>query len=161
MFDPVSISVAISVGTKAFSLLKQGIAAGRELQDMAGQLSEWGKAVSDIAYVARKAEDQSVFQILFGNAQENAIEAFAAQKQLEHQRKELKQLIQYSWGQSGWEEFLSIEPKIRKQQQENVYRKAELKEAIVVWTLGTLIVLSGIIGAVTAFWFIGHSQGKW
>ena len=161
MFDPVSISVAISVGTKAFSLLKQGIAAGRELQDMAGQLSEWGKAVSDIAYVARKAEDQSVFQILFGNAQENAIEAFAAQKQLEHQRKELKQLIQYSWGQSGWEEFLSIEAKIRKQQQENVYRKAELKEAIVVWTLGTLIVLSGIIGAVTAFWFIGHSQGKW
>ena len=161
MFDPVSISVAISVGTKAFSLLKQGIAAGRELQDMAGQLSEWGKAVSDIAYVARKAEDQGVFPILFGNAQENAIEAFAAQKQLEHQRKELKQLIQYSWGQSGWEEFLSIEAKIRKQQQENVYRKAELKEAIVVWTLGTLIVLSGIIGAVTAFWFIGHSQGKW
>lgn len=161
MFDPVSISVAISVGTKAFNLLKQGIAAGRELQDMAGQLSEWGKAVSDIAYVARKAEDQSVFQILFGNAQENAIEAFAAQKQLEHQRKELKQLIQYSWGQSGWEEFLSIEAKIRKQQQENVYRKAELKEAIVVWTLGTLIVLSGILGAVTAFWFIGHSQGKW
>lgn len=153
--------MAISVGTKAFNLLKQGIAAGRELQDMAGQLSEWGKAVSDIAYVARKAEDQSVFQILFGNAQENAIEAFAAQKQLEHQRKELKQLIQYSWGQSGWEEFLSIEAKIRKQQQENVYRKAELKEAIVVWTLGTLIVLSGIIGAVTAFWFIGHSQGKW
>ena len=161
MFDPISISVAISVGTKAFNLLKQGIATGRELQDMAGQLSEWGRAVSDIAYVARKAEDQSVFQILFGNAQENAIEAFAAQKQLEHQRRELKQLIQFSWGQSGWEEFLSIEAKIRKQQQENVYRKAELKEAIVVWTLGSLIVISGIIGAVIAFWFIGHNQGKW
>jgi len=50
MFDPASIGLAISVGSKAFGLLKQGIAAGREIQDMASQLSEWGKAVSDIAY---------------------------------------------------------------------------------------------------------------
>lgn len=161
MFDPVSISVAVSVGTKAFNMLKQGIAAGRELQDMASQLSEWGKAVSDVAYVARKAEDQGVFQILFGNAQQTAIEAFAAQKQQEQQRKELRQIIQYSWGQSGWNEFLSIEAKIRKQQQETVYRKAEITEAIVVWTVGTLIVLAGIGAAIALFWFIGHKQGKW
>jgi len=45
MFDPVSIGVALSVGSKAFSMLKQGIAAGREIQDMASQLSEWGKAL--------------------------------------------------------------------------------------------------------------------
>ena len=161
MFDPVSISVAVSVGTKAFNMLKQGIAAGRELQDMASQLSEWGKAVSDVAYVARKAEDQGVFQILFGNAQQTAIEAFAAQKQQEQQRKELRQIIQYSWGQSGWNEFLSIEAKIRKQQQETVYRKAEITEAIVVWTVGTLMVLAGIGAAIALFWFIGHNQGKW
>ena len=161
MFDPVSISVAVSVGTKAFGLLKQGIAAGRELQDMASQLSEWGKAVSDVAYVARKADDPGMMQILFGDTQQTAIEVFAAQKQQEQQRKELRQLVQYSWGQSGWEELLAIEAKIRKQQQETVYRKAELQEAIVTWTLGTLIVLAGVAGAVAVFWFIGHKQGKW
>lgn len=161
MFDPVSISVAVSVGTKAFGMLKQGIAAGRELQDMATQLSEWGKAVSDVAYVARKAEDPGILQILFGNTQQTAIEAFAAQKQQEHERKELRQLIQYSWGQSGWNEFLAIEAKVRKQQQDTIYRKAELQEAIVAWTLGTLIVLAGVAGAIAMFWFIGHRQGKW
>ena len=67
MFDPVSIGMAVSVGSKAFSLLKQGIAAGREIQDMASQLSEWGKAVSDIAYAAEKAnEPPGVFKTLFG-----------------------------------------------------------------------------------------------
>lgn len=161
MFDPVSISVAVSIGTKAFGMLKQGIAAGRELQDMAGQLTEWGKAVSDVAYFARKVEDQGVLDILFGNTQQTAIEVFAAQKQQEQQRKELKQMVQYCWGQSGWNEFLAIEARVRKQQQETVYRKAEIKEAIVVWTLGTLIVLAGTVGAIVLFWFVGHSQGKW
>jgi hypothetical protein len=161
MFDPISISVAISAGTKAFGMLQKGIAAGRELQDMASQLGEWGKAVSDVAYVASKVEDPNIFQILFGNVEQNAIEVFAAKKQQEFQRSELKKLISYSWGQSGWQEFLSIEAKIRKQQQETIYRKAEIKEAIIVWTLGTLIVLTGFAGAATVFWFVGHNQGKW
>jgi hypothetical protein len=161
MFDPISISVAISAGTKAFGMLQKGIAAGRELQDMASQLGEWGKAVSDVAYVASKVEDPNIFQILFGNVEQNAIEVFAAKKQQEFQRSELKKLISYSWGQSAWQEFLSIEAKIRKQQQETIYRKAEIKEAIIVWTLGTLIVLTGFAGAATVFWFVGHNQGKW
>ncbi len=29
MFDPASIGIALSIGSKAFSMLKQGIAAGR------------------------------------------------------------------------------------------------------------------------------------
>jgi hypothetical protein len=91
MFDPVSIGMAVSIGSKAFGLLKQGIAAGREIQDMASQLSEWGKAVSDIAYAAEKAnEPPGVFKTLFGDGnQKSAIDIFAAQKQCEQQRKEL------------------------------------------------------------------------
>jgi len=95
MFDPASIGLAISVGSKAFGLLKQGIAAGREIQDMASQLSEWGKAVSDIAYAAQKAnEPPGAFRTLFGGgSQKSAIDIFAAQKQCQQQRKR-KELIE-------------------------------------------------------------------
>lgn len=161
MFDPVSISLAVSVGTKAFSALKAGMAAGKELQDMASQLSEWGKAVSDIAYSAKKSEEPGIIQTLFGDASKNAVEVFAAQKQIEHQRKELKMLIQYSYGQSGWEEFLIIEGKIRKQQQETVYRKAELQEAILTWALGIFVFFTATGIAVTAMWAIGRYRGNW
>jgi hypothetical protein len=161
MFDPVSISMAISVGTKAFGALKAGMAAGKELQDMASQLGEWGKAVSDVAYAARKAEDQGVLQTLFGNAEKNAIEVFAAQKQLEHQRKELRLLIQYSYGPAGWDEFLSIEAKIRKQQQETVYRRAELMEALVAWVVGIVATLVAVAVAVGVMWGIGRYRGNW
>lgn len=161
MFDPVSISVAVSIGTKAFGALKAGIAAGREMQDMASQLSAWGKAVSDVAYSAKKNENPTILQTLFSDTSKNAIEVFAAQKQIEHQRQELKTLIQYSYGQSGWEEFLRIEAKIRKQQQETVYRKAELQETIMLWAFGIFAVLTATGIAIAAMWAIGRYRGNW
>ena len=45
MIDPVT---AVSVATAAFNTIKQGFNAGREFESMAGDLSRWMGAVSDI-----------------------------------------------------------------------------------------------------------------
>jgi hypothetical protein len=163
MFDPVSISMAISVGGKAFSLLKQGIATGREIQDMASQLSEWGKAVSDIAYAAEKAnEPPGVFKTLFGGGpQKSAIDIFAAQKQCEQQRKELRQLISYTYGNDAWLEFQAIERRVREQQREQVYRRREIIESItefLLWT-GVILVTVAVCGVGLYLW--GRYLGRW
>jgi hypothetical protein len=163
MFDPVSIGVAISVGSKAFGLLKQGIAAGREIQDMAAQLSEWGKAVSDIAYAAEKAnEPPGVFKTLLGgDTQKSAIDIFAAQKQCEQQRKELRQLISYSYGNDAWLEFQAIERRVREQQREQVYRRRELIEGILEAALWTGIIAVTIVLAGVGLYFWGVYLGRW
>jgi len=163
MFDPVSIGMAVSVGSKAFSLLKQGIAAGREIQDMASQLSEWGKAVSDIAYAAEKAnEPPGVFKTLFGGGtQKSAIDIFAAQKQCEQQRKELRQLISYQYGNDAWLEFQNIERRVREQQREQVYRRQEIIESIVEFFLwsGIILITMAVAGAGLYVW--GVYLGRW
>jgi len=163
MFDPVSIGMAVSVGSKAFSLLKQGIAAGREIQDMASQLSEWGKAVSDIAYAAEKAnEPPGVFKTLFGGGnQKSAIDIFAAQKQCEQQRKELRQLISYQYGNDAWLEFQAIERRVREQQREQVYRRQEIIESIVEFFLwsGIILITTALAGAGLYVW--GVYLGRW
>lgn len=163
MFDPVSIGMAVSVGSKAFSLLKQGIAAGREIQDMASQLSEWGKAVSDIAYAAEKAnEPPGVFKTLFGGgSQKSAIDIFAAQKQCEQQRKELRQLISYTYGNDAWLEFQAIERRVREQQREQVYRRQEIIESIVEFFLwsGIILITMAVAGAGVYVW--GVYLGRW
>jgi hypothetical protein len=163
MFDPVSIGMAISVGSKAFSMLKQGIAAGREIQDMASQLSEWGKAVSDIAYAADKAnEPPGVFKTLFGGGnQKSAIDIFAAQKQCEQQRRELRQLISFSYGNDAWLEFQAIERRVREQQREQVYRRREIIESIMEFLLwsGIILVTVALSGAGLYFW--GRYTGRW
>jgi len=163
MFDPVSIGMAISVGSKAFSMLKQGIAAGREIQDMASQLSEWGKAVSDIAYAADKAnEPPGVFKTLFGkDTQQSAIDIFAAQKQCEQQRKELRQLISYSYGNDAWLEFQAIERRVREQQREQVYRRKELIEGILEAALWTGVILATSVIAGFGLYFLGRYLERW
>ena len=163
MFDPVSIGMAISVGSKAFGLLKQGIAAGREIQDMASQLSEWGKAVSDIAYAAEKAnEPPGVFKTLFGgDTQKSAIDIFAAQKQCEQQRKELRQLISYTYGNDAWMDFQNIERRVREQQREQVYRRREMIESIMEFLLWSGIILATIVVAGLGLYFWGVYLGRW
>ena len=163
MFDPVSIGMAISVGSKAFGLLKQGIAAGREIQDMAAHLSEWRKAVSDIAYAADKAnEPPGVFKTLFGgDTQKSAIDIFAAQKQCEQQRRELRQLISYSYGNDAWLEFQAIERRVREQQREQVYRRRELIEGILEAALWTGIIAVTIVLAGIGLYFWGVYLGRW
>jgi hypothetical protein len=163
MFDPASIGIALSIGSKAFSMLKQGIAAGREIQDMASQLSEWGKAVSDIAYAAERAnEPPGVFKTLFGStSQQSAIDIFAAQKQCEQQRKELKQLITYSYGATEWQTFLDIERRVREKQREQVYRRRELIEGILEFLLWTGVILAVMVISGIALYFWGRYLGRW
>jgi hypothetical protein len=163
MFDPVSIGMAISVGSKAFSLLKQGIAAGKEIQDMASQLSEWGKAVSDIAYAAEKADEPpGIFKTLFGgDTQKSAIDIFAAQKQCEQQRKELKQLISYTYGHDAWLDFQAIERRVREQQREQVYRRREIIESLMEFLLWAGIILATMVIAGVGLYFWGVYLGRW
>ena len=143
MLDPAS---AIAIATSAYSAIKKGIEIGRELQDMGGQLSEWASAISDLEYFERKAEDPPWYKAFSGNAQAEAMEVFAAKKKIEAQRNELRTYIQYSYGQSGWEEFLRTEAEIRKRRAAHEHRKAEIKEMLVS---GLLIFL--MLTSVTAF----------
>ena len=46
-------------------------------------------------------------------------------------------------GPSAWDELVATEAKIRKQKKEQEYRKAEMQEAIITWTLSALILAVG------------------
>jgi hypothetical protein len=120
MLDPVTV---IATASAAYNALKKGIEIGRELQDMGGQLATWAGAISDIDYLAKKAENPPWWKV-GGNVQAEAIEIFAAKKKIEAQRAELKTYIQYSYGQSGWDELMRIEAQVRKRKQATDHRKS-------------------------------------
>ena len=61
----------------------------------------------------------------------------------EQMRKELKDYISFTMGPSAWDELVATEAKIRKQKKEQEYRKAELQEAIITWTVSGLLLLVG------------------
>ncbi|MFZ9959152.1 MAG: hypothetical protein ACO3GP_02075 [Candidatus Limnocylindrus sp.] len=143
--DPVSI---IAAATTAYNAIKKGIEIGREIQDMGGQLATWAGAVSDIDFLERKAEDPPWYKAFSQSVQQEAIAIFAAKKQLEQQRNELRTYIQFSMGQSAWDELLRIEAKVRKQRADHEHRKAEIKEAIVSAVL-ILVMVTSVTGFLT------------
>jgi hypothetical protein len=95
---------------------------------------------------------------LGGNVQAEAIEIFAAKKKIEAQRAELKTYIQYSYGQSGWEELMRIEAQVRKRKQATDHRRAEMKELMITITIVGLALLAGVGGLALLAYFLVQQQ---
>ena len=140
--DPVTI---IGGATVAFNALKKGFALGKDLQDMSGQLTQWAGAMSDLSYAEQKNKNPPWWKALNGGSVEaEALEIFTAKKKAEAMRKELKDWISFSMGPSAWDELVATEGRIRKQKKDQEYRKAEIQEAIVTWSLTGFILLFAI-----------------
>ena len=155
MIDPLT---ALSVAASAVSNAKSLISAGR---DATGALSKFAGAVADVQYAAEKAKNPSIFASLSGSAEEQAINAFAAQKKLQAMRKEVETLIMYTHGPKGLEEYKDTLRRVRAQRKKTAHRQAELKEAFILWTVGGLIALAGFAGLAVVVYMIGKQQGKW
>lgn len=157
MIDPIT---AVGIATSAFNAIKHGISVGRDLQDMTGQLSQWGKAISDFNYGSEQQSKQPWYSFK-GSDEETALQIFAQKQKMEQMRKEIKNHISFVYGPSAWEEVLSIEAKMRKQRKEELYRKEELKRAIIEWTVGILCFIIGTAVLGIIFYMIGKNEGKW
>ena len=147
--DPLTVIAAAST---AYNAIKRGIEIGREIQDMGGQLAEWAGALSDLDFLERRNEDPPWYKAFSRSVQQDAIAIFAAKKQAEAQRTELRTYIQYSYGQSAWDELLRIEARVRMQRAEHDHRRVEIKDAIVSWVIISLMVLSVTAFAAMVIW---------
>jgi len=157
MIDPIT---AVGLATSAFNILKQGISAGKDIQQMSGALSKWGAAFSDFQYAEDKAKNPPFYKALSDNSS-NAIEIFAQKKKMEHMRKEIKDHISWTYGPSAWKEVLQIEGQMRKIRQDEMYKKQELFDNCVNGALIALLILAGVGALITVLWFTGTKQGKW
>ena len=112
---------------------------------MHGQLQQWAGAMSDLSYVEQKSKNLPWWKALNGSSVEaEALALFTAKKKAVAMRKELKDWISFSLGPSAWDELVATEGRIRKQKKEQEYRKAEIQEAIVTWSVTGLLLLIGI-----------------
>ena len=151
MIDPVT---AIAGATAAFNMLKKGIAVGKDLQDMGGQLSKWAGAIADLDFAEKQNRKPAWFKVLGGGVQAQAMEIFAAKQKAASMRQELKDYISVMYGPSKWEEILEIEADLRKQKREHEHRRMEIKQAIIEWSAGIALFVLGV-GAIVGFVWLG------
>jgi hypothetical protein len=149
MIDPIT---AISAATAAFGYLKKGIAVGKDLQDMGGQLSKWAGAIADLEFADRQNQKPPWYKALGGGVQAQAMEIFAAKQKAAAMRQELKDYISLMYGPSKWQEILEIEADLRKQKREHEHRRMEIKQKIIEWSAGFVLFVLGVCFIVGFVW---------
>ena len=162
--DPVTISLAVGVASKAFSAIKQGFAVGRDIEQMSGDIGRWMGAISDVDNAEKQAKNPPLFGKLFkaGSIEEAAMAAYAAKKKLEEQRYELKMFLNLTHGPQAYDELLHMEGQIRKERQRTIYKQQQLRRQVgegIAWIFLVLVV-SGFLLLVASIWFKkAHADG--
>lgn len=154
MIDPVT---ALAAATAAFTTIKKGFEVGRDVESMAGDLSRWMGAVSDIKKCEEYSKRPPLFKKLFaaGSVEEEAMQTFMAKKKAEDMRDQLKQIIILSRGMSAWDELVRTEADIRKKRQQAIYAQQELRRKVI--EIIAVVVVVGI--AATAMGLLIYAAG--
>ena len=160
MIDPIS---CVGLATGAFKAIKATVSAGRDLTDCASQLGQWGKAISDFSNIEqREVVNPPWWKKTFkGSDEETALEIFAQKKKMQAMREELRELITWHYGRSGWEELVATEAMIRKRRSDELYKKQQRVDSIINFVIGSIIffVSGGLLFMFFYFW--GKHQGRW
>lgn len=151
MIDPVT---AIAGATAAFNFLKKGVQVGRDLQDMGKQLQQWAGCMAELDQAEKMSEKPPWYKALGGGTQAQAMEVFLARKKAKQMREDLRDLIYGRFGPSHWQEFLKIEAEMRKQKREHEFRRMEIKQKIMEWTVGIFVFLLLSSSLVAFVWYV-------
>jgi hypothetical protein len=148
--DPITV---MATATAAFNAVKKGVQIGRDIESMASDLGRWMGALSDLDMLEKEAKNPPIFKKLFAgkSVEQEAMETFAAKRNAEQQRTDLKNFIGMMYGKSKWDELIAMEGKIRKQRQETLYLQRQRRRKfveIVAWIVMLVFGAGLLIGFV-------------
>jgi hypothetical protein len=149
--DPLTLLAAAKVSYEA---LKAGIAVGKELQGMAGDL---GSLFDSVAAITRAAAEPKGNFAAGKSAQQIAMEAYAAKAEADSMMEELKNTFIGEFGIAAWDQVISETTRIKKQQRADAIEAAkeqeELMHTVMVW--GAAILAFIVILVCTVLVIIG------
>ena len=160
MIDPIT---AISAATAAFNGVKKLVAAGRDIEDVVGQLGKWYGAAADLSRAEQQRKNPPMFSRLFmsGSVEEEALAIIVQKKKLEEQEKTLQELLNHRFGYGTWKEMVELRRKIKKKREETIYKQQEKRQAFQEGLLLIFLVVAGfaIVGGTT--FMVGLGAGWW
>ena len=138
--DPVS---AMAIAGSAFSAIKSGFAAGREVETMSKDIMRWIGAIQDIKQGQEKEKKR---KSRFATVEEEALESWIIKKKAEEMEDELRQFISLQYGPSAWQQLIKLQADIRKQrQEEEEARQRKIRQNIEYAIAGFLILVTAAI----------------
>lgn len=122
------VATLIAVASSAYTLLRKGFAAGREIESMSKDLSRWVGACHDIERNHGKAKSRRWNK----SVEEEALESWAHVRQVRKQRESIR-LHLLSIDPNAWNQLLRIEGQIRKARIAEEEARRKRREEITLW----------------------------
>jgi hypothetical protein len=158
MLDPVT---AFATASAAYSFVKKAVEAGREIEDIGGQLGTWFSACADLKQAEEDSRDPPLFKKLLhkGSVEQEAVENLMRRKKIEQQEKELRELIVYRFGVDTYREMMEERRQIRNSRE----RVAELQRKKKAKMFQNIIVIGLIVAILTlpvavSMWLFGRNE---
>ena len=152
--DPLSLLAAAKVSYEA---IKAGIAVGKELQGMAGDL---GSLFDSVAAITRAAAEPKGNFSAGKSAQQIAMEAYAAKAEVDAMMAELKNHFIGEFGIAAWDQVLAATTQIKKDQKaaalEAAKEQEELMHTVMVWGAAILAFIVILVCTVLVIISLVH-----
>lgn len=118
---------------------------------MSKQLSKWYGAVSDFNYAEQEINNTGgVSKLLMkGSIEQMALDITLNKQKILEQEKELRILIQYTYGMPVYNEMIELRRKLRKQREDAIYKKRQFKRNLLEFFL--VLILFSLIAASFLF----------
>ena len=139
--DPVTI---ITGATVAFNTVKKMIEAGREIEDVAGQLGQWFSAVSDFYHLEEQTKNPPLFKKITHSksVEQEALDLMIQKKKIKEQEDQLRELILWTYGDDAYRDMMTYRKVIREERERAVYKQQKARKKII----DSIIILS-VVGA--------------
>jgi len=148
MIDPLT---AFAAANAAFKGVKMLVGAGKEIQDISGQLGAWYGAVADITRAESQRKNPTFLDKMSHGAEsieQEAMDIVVRKKTLFEKEKEIKFMLDMRFGFGTYDEMVDMRRQIRKDREKEVYAAMESKRQIAnnMAILGLSILIIGILG---------------
>jgi len=153
LIDPIT---AITAATAAFNGIKRLVDAGRDIEDVTGQIGKWFSAVSDFNHARQERENPSTMKKFMAakSVEQEALDIIIHKKKIQQMEADLATMIKWRYGGTVYEEMIALRRKLKRQREEQVYKKLRRKKEIrngifvalfvggVMWIIFELVALS-------------------
>ena len=120
--DPLSL---IAMASTTFKGIQTLVNRGAEIEPVAQKLGHWYGLVSDIKEAERESEKPPLFKKLFDgeSVEQQALNSVIAQKKVEEQEKQIRELITWAYGIETYKEMMQMRRDIRAKRERIIYKQ--------------------------------------
>ena len=135
--DPVSLFMA---ATAAFNTVKKLVEAGREVEDVLGQIGTWMGKVSELN--ALDSKKPSIFKRIGAgkSVEAEAMEILQRREAVRKQHLEMMSMVRLRYGPAAYDDLLQLQRQVRLKREREIIHQAQRRKDVAMYCLLAVVL---------------------